>query len=303
VLRIAEALAAGLGIGLRFEEVAQTTWSVGTFVGAPAGALPVFLTIQSSPEGLLRVVTLLPSEPIVLLAPTSELCDQASAGLLRARRSQLLALDELVTVAADGSWQSATSLLEAVAQSAAPALQEENIFRLGGRVWTLRFDGRTTYVPAELGFQYLAILLGHSQKELHVGDVLSLAADRPVSLAGGDAVLDKRAFRDYTSARDGLKEFLQEARADRDRKRERDIQEKIDDLDGRLKAATGLRGRPRKLNPEVEKASKSVSTAIKRAIDRLEEEHPPLHAHLQAFVHCGQYLSYQPDGEITWVTD
>ncbi len=72
-------------------------------------------------------------------------------------------------------------------------------------------------------------------------------------------------------------------------------QDEMDFLLAQLATAVGLGGRDRKAASEAEKARQSVTRAIRGALDRVAEAHPPLGDHLWATIRTGVYTSYSPD--------
>ncbi len=59
-------------------------------------------------------------------------------------------------------------------------------------------------------------------------------------------------------------------------------------------AATGLRGRPRQLGSESERARINVTRAIRSAIWRIRDRAPAAGAHLDQAIRTGSRCSYAP---------
>lgn len=118
--------------------------------------------------------------------------------------------------------------------------------------------------------------------------------------AGGDAgaVLDARAKAAYKQRVLELREEIEEATANGDAGRLERAEDEMDFLLAELSAAVGLGGRDRKAASDAEKARQSVTRAVRGAIDRVAEAHPPLGEHLRTTVRTGVYASYAPDPRV-----
>ncbi len=77
-------------------------------------------------------------------------------------------------------------------------------------------------------------------------------------------------------------------------------QEAIDRIDAYLGNSTNIHGKAGKCADPYEKARKSVAKAINIALDHIRPEHSSLYTHLDAAIHKGTFLSYQPTSHIPW---
>jgi hypothetical protein len=64
----------------------------------------------------------------------------------------------------------------------------------------------------------------------------------------------------------------------------------------------GLGGRSRLVDDETERARKTVSTRIRRAIAQVARVHPELGRHLDRSVDTGTWCAYRPADPIRWQT-
>jgi hypothetical protein len=64
----------------------------------------------------------------------------------------------------------------------------------------------------------------------------------------------------------------------------------------------GLGGRPRRLGDPVERARKTVSTRIRRAIATIGRAHPELGQHLERSIDTGAWCAYRPAEPVDWHT-
>lgn len=290
-----------LGFNGKPEQIDAVTWKLGS-----RGTRRAFVTIPFGSESFFRVAMHLSTPPCLLLAPTREICSHETVQLMEARDSFFLALADLLEIDDGGQFvlsRSGRSLWSASTTAEEP----ENVFRKEGKVWTLRFSGQTARLKDRVGLSYLKVLLGAPNQEIHVSEVVATAGQegddsRVPVLAGGDEVLDKKTVSNLESALRDLEDLKAEASADHDIERVQDLDGEISRIKSELHRASGLHGRPRILGSEIAKERKRVTAAIKRAIADIHEEHESLGQHLSAFVKTGEYLSYRPDADISWLT-
>jgi hypothetical protein len=196
----------------------------------------------------------------------------------------------------------------------------ENCFQKKGMYWTLAYQGRETLVADGKGLQYLAQLLRHPGREVHVLDLaacsntaaysdardVSPAAKvlsseqwverlRAGSLGDAGAHLDARAKSAYKRRLTELREELAEAKQFGNEQQALALEQDIDALLGELRRAIGLRGRDRKAASPAERARVNVTRTIKLALEHIGRVHPELETHLAASVKTGTFCRYQPD--------
>lgn len=183
-----------------------------------------------------------------------------------------------------------------------------NVFRREGDFWSVIFDGHTAHVRDLKGMRHLARLLADPGREYHVLDLVaaetgreaqvdsSRAADLPRS-ALGDAgeILDPRAKDAYRRRLAEIDDDIEQARAIGDTGRVAQADAERDFLVRELAHAFGLGGRERRAASASERARAGVTRAVRQAITRIGEHHPPLSAHLSRTVRTGTYCAYFPD--------
>ena len=178
-----------------------------------------------------------------------------------------------------------------------------NVFRRDGAVWTLSFDGLTASMPDSKGLADLHQLVANPGVEiaatdlLHAGDAAGASARRSL---GADAVLDDTARRAYRRRLTELDEAIDEALTRRRDAAAMELEREREALLAELSRATGLGGRRRRLGDDAERARKTVTARIKDVLRRMEEQHPPMAAHLRASVSTGSKCRYQPPRSTTW---
>jgi hypothetical protein len=171
------------------------------------------------------------------------------------------------------------------------------VFRREGELWTLVFDGHTARVTDMKGLPDLARLLARPGLEVHCLEL----ADRPVSSAQPDKVVDDRARREIEARVRELREEIEEADARYDAARAERAREELEGIVDVLSGAFGLHGRARALGSDAERARSAVTWRVRSAIRRISAVHPRLGRHLENAVRTGAFCAYMPETPIRWV--
>ena len=151
---------------------------------------------------------------------------------------------------------------------------------------------------------YLARLLAEPGREFHVMDLVALesGARRRGTRArrSGDAgeMLDARAKEAYRRRLAEIEEDIEEARTMGDAARATQAEAERDFLVRELSRAVGLGGRDRRAGSASERARASVTRAVRQAMTRIRQHHPPLGRHLDHAIHTGTYCAYLPDPRV-----
>ncbi|MBV8161644.1 MAG: hypothetical protein JO265_12040, partial [Acidimicrobiia bacterium] len=186
----------------------------------------------------------------------------------------------------------------------------ENVAELvrEGPFWTLRYEGAECRVKDSKGVRDLAVLVVAPRREVPAAELMAqgMAADAAAvaTAAGGDAVLDDRARREFRRRLDELDEDLAEAEAANDLGHIGAVKVERDAIAHELAAALGLGGRTRTLGDPAERARKAVSARIRDAVRAIGDCHAELGDHLRDSVRTGAFCSYAPATDVRWrVTD
>lgn len=180
------------------------------------------------------------------------------------------------------------------------------VFRKTIESWEIRFeDSHLNGVKHSLGIEYIQLLLQRPNQPISVEELLSYAGrenqqarelltslensrgqiDGDNTDSSGDSnsqsgidagaldepIIDAIAVRDYREELDQLNLELIMAEERKDEALQETIQSHIDFIQDELNRATGLHGRVRRLNSELDKNRKSVTAAIRRAIDNIRK--------------------------------
>jgi hypothetical protein len=116
----------------------------------------------------------------------------------------------------------------------------------------------------------------------------------------GEPALDRRALAEYRARLRDLDDDIADAESGHDPERAARARVERDALVAELTRAVGRGGRPRRLGDDTEKARKTVTARIHRALRLLDAHHPALAAHLRQAVHTGTTCRYEPAHPIVW---
>ena len=117
-------------------------------------------------------------------------------------------------------------------------------------------------------------------------------------------LLDAQAKDAYRRRLAEIDEDIEEARLLNDSGRVVQAEAERDFLIRELSRAVGLSGRARRAGSAPERARVSVTRAVRHAMSRIRQHHPPLGEHLDRAIRTGTYCVYLPDSRITasWTT-
>jgi len=169
-------------------------------------------------------------------------------------------------------------------------------FRREGSTWRLAYAGVEVHLPDAKGLRDLATLLVAPGREVHVYTLLG----RDAAVTGADPILDEEAKRRYRRRVDDLREAIEQADLDGDVSASAAASLELEAVTRELSAATGLHGRDRRLDDDVERARKTVSARMRDVLSRIAIAHPALGSHLNESVLLGVRCSYQPNEPIRW---
>jgi tetratricopeptide (TPR) repeat protein len=172
-----------------------------------------------------------------------------------------------------------------------------HVFRREGDYWSVVFEGRTVRVRDLKGMRYLAQLLTHPGREVHVLDLVAAETGQQTVFGDAGEVLDERAKTAYRRRVAEIEDDIEQARALGDETREAQADAERDLLARELARAVGLGGRDRRAASASERARSGVTRAIRQGIARIGEHEPQLGEHLNRAVRTGTYCVYLPDAD------
>jgi 7-cyano-7-deazaguanine synthase in queuosine biosynthesis len=178
-------------------------------------------------------------------------------------------------------------------------------FRLEGDFWKVWFEKESASLKNSVGMRHIARLLGSPRREWHCADLLAQEAGHsgPTPTGSGGEATDKASIRNYKARLEQIAEELAEAKMESDVHRQAELREEAEQLAKHLGSVTGLGGDPRPAADDNEKARQTVTTAIRRAVKSMQSKHRYLWGHLRKHLKTGVFCSYEPDPEVTWVTE
>jgi hypothetical protein len=176
-----------------------------------------------------------------------------------------------------------------------------NVFRREGEYWTIAYGGTAIRLRDTKGLAYVACLLAHPGREMHVAALALRDAGERAQVHDLGAVLDPRATAEYKRRVADLREELEEASAAADLGRAARARDEIEVITHELSAAYGLGGRARRAGDRAERLRKAVTNQIRRTVERIRRDHPPLGRHLTNALRTGLLCAYLPELLIDWL--
>lgn len=181
---------------------------------------------------------------------------------------------------------------------------EENIFRKEGQMWALQYGGWETYLKHSKGLLYISYLLGSPSQEYHVAEIVK-AAENPqqdfLAFSSGD-ISTKETIGNYRKRLTDIRTELADAKRTGDPLLAQELLQDKEALEKQIVQAVGMGGKLKKNPDETRRQAKAVSSAIARSLKVIGKNHPPLWQHLFNAINRGEYLSYTPEIDITWIT-
>ncbi len=237
-------------------------------------------------------------------------------------KATLVSLDRLLSIRKDQLALDLEAINRVIATKSKTESFTGNVFQKTGQFWTISYDGRTLRLKDSKGLQFLHFLLAHPGEEFHAQRLLaevegnasghgdtSTTMERQFlndglnvsSLGDAGPVLDDQARKAYKQRLDDLAAELEEAREFNEYERAERFEGEMEALTKELAAAYGLGGRPRKLADPDEKARKTISKAIGRALKHIKENDENLWRHLQNALSLGLFPTYKPHPPVIWI--
>lgn len=174
-------------------------------------------------------------------------------------------------------------------------------FRRAGSVWELGFAGRLVRAPHLRGFVDLATLLNRPGQAVSALALMGVPAGADAEARGAE-VFDRRARHEIRARLQELDAEIDDAEANADGDAAALAREHRQRLAETVARELGLGGRSRRLGDPLERARKTVSTRIRRAIAQVGRHHPELGRHLERSVDTGSWCAYRPEDPIDWIT-
>ncbi len=177
------------------------------------------------------------------------------------------------------------------------------LLRRESDVWFLRFGTEICRVRDCKGLRYLALLVKHPGKRVHVAEMLASISPADGFASGSkgeqfaasksdlEPLLDSRALRELQARLQQVEEELDEAQRANDLGQQVVLHREQE----WLRSEIGRAWRQHKKNPSTERCRHAVSKAIRRALQKLSVVAPQATSHLRTTIHCGYVCAYLPD--------
>ena len=167
-----------------------------------------------------------------------------------------------------------------------------------GDTWVVRFGDEEARTKDVVGLHYLAYLLARPDVPVPAVELFAArapapgGASTPVPSGSAGEILDAKAVASYRARARDLRDALDVAVANNDLGAIEVARHELDLIEDELRAAVGLGGRLRRSGSEMERVRVSVTTRIRKAIDRLRERSPLAAHHLGAAIKTGSTCIY-----------
>lgn len=188
--------------------------------------------------------------------------------------------------------------------SAGEKVTERNIFRREGQMWTLCYGGVTKHFKHSKGLLYISYLLGSPFQEYHVAELVKVAENpgKEVLSFSASEVSTKKTIENYRKRLSEIRAELSDADDTGDPLLKKELHEEKQAVEQQILQAVGLAGKLRKHPDETKRQANAVSEAISRSLKVIRKSHPSLQRHLFNAINRGEYLSYIPETNISWIT-
>lgn len=170
-----------------------------------------------------------------------------------------------------------------------------NQFRRDGTVWTVAYDGVQAHLADVKGMRDIAVLLANPGQPMPASDLAGI-----ITRSRGEPALDRQALATYRARLRDVDDDITEADSNNDPERAAIARAEKDALISELTRSLGRGGKPRRLGDDTEKARKTVTIRIQRALRLLDSHHPGLATHLRETIRTGTTCTYQPAQPLTW---
>ena len=302
-------IADSLGLERAFNSatpVVRQVWELGSLVHRPGDYLPAFLALPVSDTDFNAAIhRLLDARrpPLLLLTATSR-PSCAAMGRLIESGSKYFVLDHLLDLGEDGRFVLKVSRGSIFGgMELEPSQAPSNVFRRRGDVWDVAYQGTQAAVRHNIGMIYLSYLLVHPGRTVSLKDLYLVAhPEETIELGQGIKLADRQAVDTYRERLNDIDLELDEAEAHGDLSRGEHLREEKEMILAELDRIIGLRGKLRRDSSSHDKISKSVRTAISRALKKLRERHEALARHIESSLRTGPTRCYVPEIETVWQT-
>ncbi|TWU62296.1 hypothetical protein [Crateriforma conspicua] len=177
-----------------------------------------------------------------------------------------------------------------------------NAFYRKGQMWVVRYQGEETFLENNVGPLYIARLLASPNRAVPAVTLLAsrIGIDERKLTGSSGELADESAVEQCRQRYADLMHELEDAEANNDTARMDHLQAEQDELTSHLASVLGKGGRRRESN-DAEKVRKSVSNAIRRTLDVLDNELPAAGKHLRSSLTLGACPVYGTDESMNWI--
>ncbi len=184
--------------------------------------------------------------------------------------------------------------------------------RRRGKLWELVYDNQLETIPHRVRMLYLAHLLQHPGRTFRAMELVALAEGHlPTTRTGNEDLAALASSTGYDNedlvdreARQQYQRRIEELDAKKGSLGLSDAEEhELQTIRDHLAGALGIRGKPRKVVAQSERARSSVWHALQRVYQAIEEVLPRMAQYLRNSIVRGSDFSYHPHEPVFWSID
>ncbi|MDX2168781.1 MAG: AAA family ATPase [Deltaproteobacteria bacterium] len=184
-----------------------------------------------------------------------------------------------------------------------------NVFRKEVGVWTICFNGQTSYVRDQLGLEYIRLLLRAPEKDIHAIELVQSVSRSPAEThrfpihQTGIEQTDREALNQYRQRLAELSADIESADIDNDTGRAERLRAEQELLLEEISRSRNYKNHIRRAGSDAERARVAVRNRITSALKSIGSADAKASRHLQNAIRTGLFCSYRPEDSCRWELD
>jgi len=183
---------------------------------------------------------------------------------------------------------------------------EGNVFHKKGDRWEVTFNGDDFHLQDSKGVQCIAYLLARPNESISALEIARLGSQHEshnqrsdhMGLSGRQSIIDPDALQDYHTKLGEIEEDISNAKANCDEGRIQKLEKDKEAIIAEFGSALKRGGHIRHFADASEKARKSVTTEISRALEKIKAQSEAFCRYLNNSIHRGSHCIYCPTDKI-----
>jgi len=182
---------------------------------------------------------------------------------------------------------------------------EENIFRKDGDKWIVVFNhSEPCYLNDIKGMEQIAQLLAKSPKSISAIELANPKNDTKLMILSKSdkpqEIIDKNALQSYRIRLRDIEDELAGAEKNNDLAEQNKLKAEKEQILSYVQSTTKPSGQSGSFSDNIKNACDAVSNNINRALEKIKQNNPTLHQHLNNSIQRGKHFAYNPDRKIDW---